>query len=154
MKKESSKKIFQRTAADLGFSGSNTTFLIKHGDKFLTVNFQNASGNRSFYINGGISYTELLSQTELEQIQTSPCNSQPYWPPVHVDFRAENIPGTPITQASIDEATSEHDIDKIETIIRTAIESMIIFTCNHGSREEVRRLKQARLFSAIINKEV
>ncbi|WP_081742257.1 DUF4304 domain-containing protein [Pseudomonas sp. FGI182] len=154
MRKEFTKKIFQRVASKLGLCGRDTTFFMKHGNAYLIVNFQKASGNRSFYINGGISYTDLLSSSDLEHSPVSAYNNQPTQFPTHVDFRAENVPNSPITQAEIDAAASNYDAIATEKIIFTALESMILFARNYGDREEVHRLKQAKLFPAIIKKEV
>lgn len=154
MSNESPKKIFQRIATSLGFSGRDTTLFMKCGDSYLICNLQKTPGSRSFYINGGISYIALLSDEDLEQSPVSAYGNQTTRFPTHVDFRAENIPNTPINQTKIDEAASNHNPSVIEEIISIALESMINFTCNHGDREEIRRLKQAKIFPAIINKEV
>lgn len=106
--------------------------------------------SRSFYINGGISYTALLSDEDLEQSPASAYDNQTARFPIHVDFLAENITNTPINQAQIDKTTSSQDTNAIEEIIFIALDSMIKFICNHGDREEVRRLKRAKIFPAII----
>lgn len=154
MSNESPKKIFQRIATGLGFIGRDTTLFMKCGDSYLICNLQKAPGSRSFYINGGISYIALLSDEDLEQSPVSAYGNQTTRFPIHVDFRAENLPNNPINQEKIDEAASNQDTSAIEKIISTALESMINFTCNYGSREEIRRLKQAKIFPAIINRQV
>ncbi|KAF4561646.1 hypothetical protein [Pseudomonas sp. CES] len=152
MKKESTKKIFQRVAAKFDLRGRDKTFFMRHGDTYLIVNLQKASDYCSFYINGGLSYIDLLSSTDLVCSPFSAYNNQSTQFPIHVDFRAENVPNSPITQAEIDAAASSHDAIALENIIFIALESMILFARNHGDRKEVRRLKQAKLFPAIIKK--
>jgi hypothetical protein len=127
---------------------------MRHEDTYLIINFQRSSSKRSFYINGGISYTELLSSDDQKHSPITAFNSEATKFPIHVDFRAENIPNAPVTQAEIDKIASSHDAKAIENIIHTAIESIIFFFYNHGSRAEVRKLKYAKLFSAIIRSNV
>lgn len=148
------RKIFQRIVTSLAFSGRDTTFFMKCGESHLICNLQKTPGSRSFYINGGTSYIALLPDEDLEQSPISAYGNQTTRFPTHADFRAENIPNTPINQAKIDEAASNQNPSAIEEIISIALESMINFTCSHGDREQVRRLKQAKKFPAIINKEV
>jgi hypothetical protein len=154
MSNESPKRIFQRIASSLGFSGRDRTFFMKCGGSYLICNLQKSLGSRSFYINGGICYIALLSDEDLEQSPASAYDNQTARFPIHVDFRAENIPNTPINQAQIDKATSNQDTSAIEKIIFIALDSMIKIICNHGDREEVRRLKRAKIFPAIINRQV
>lgn len=154
MKRESIKSIFKRTAAKFELCGSDSTFFLKMDNKYLIVNLQKSSNGKSFYINCGISYIELLSDEDIQHSPTTAFENKANRFPLHVDFRAESIPHTTFKQDQIDSASTGHNNQEIEKIFQAALQSVISFTQQHGSREEVRRLDQAKKLNAIINKEV
>lgn len=154
MKRESTKTIFKRAATKFEFSGDDSTFFLKMNDKYLIVNLQKSSSGKSFYINCGISFIELLCDEELQHSPTTTFENKANRFPAHVDFRVESIPHTTIKQDQIDSASTNQNTQEIEKILQAALQSVISFTQQHGSREEIRRLSQAEKFNAIINKEV
>lgn len=148
------RKIFTTISKQLGFTGKPPTFFVEHESYFLIINYQKSSHGSAFYINAGITYKELLAQEYKNADPTTAYSSAPSAFPIHVDFRAENIPQAPYTQSDFDKLSTSDDHKKIERCLHESIQALLKFSEKNHNRSTIRNLKETNKFSAIIMKSV
>lgn len=148
------RKTFAIISKQLGFRGKAPTFFTEYESYFLIINFQKSSHGNAFYINAGITYKELLDQAyKNADPSTAYSSTQPTFP-IHVDFRAENIPHAPYSQSDFDKCSDTDDHQKIERCLRESTQALLEFTKNNHNRSTIRKLKEANMFPATIMKSV
>ncbi|WP_175045606.1 DUF4304 domain-containing protein [Burkholderia lata] len=150
----STGKVFGQAAKVAGFHGAGATRFVELPHLWLLINHQKSSYSKSFYVNVGIFYKELLVGNFGEsEIKMAFKKSASIWQ--HVDFRLDDCPGVRGDfQAKVDACVAEGDMQGLEQILFDAFSALTEFAGESGDRKSIRRLVSEKKLAAMVLKEV
>jgi len=149
-------KIFGAAAKDAGFLGNTVTRYRDHDKFLLVINHQKSAFGRNFYLNVGLYFHEMLEEPLGETAMEGAFKVHTPAPHPHVSWRIENTPGMPaaVTQEHLDSLVVQNDTDDLRRTLGLALGVLLAFVDAHADRKALRQLTDARLFNAMILKEV
>jgi len=154
-KSKTSNKLFSEIADDFALSGVGTSRFIEFSSCYLLINHQKSSYSKSFFINVGIIYKELLGRNLTANELSDALNLKNPSIPVHVYFRLESFPSAPPDlQEKFDHLISEGSINELKEVMIDALNKLFIFIENNHDRKTIRKLFNEKKLSASIRKEV
>lgn len=149
-------KIFGAAAKDAGFLGNTVTRYRDHDKFLLVINHQKSAFGRRFYLNVGLYFREMLDEPLDETAIRGAFKVHTTTPLPHVSWRIEMTPGMPadVTQEHLDSLVVQNDVDQLRKTLSLALGALLTFVAAHADRKALRQLSDARLFNAMILKEV
>ncbi|MFG0632824.1 DUF4304 domain-containing protein [Pseudomonas sp. xss_2] len=156
MKKSvTTNKIFNSTSVQLGFQGDGATRFIEEADYYLLINHQKSAYNKTFYINVGVIYKELLCTRPSAQELNGAFNVKNPTTEIHVDFRLDDFPGASQNlQETFDSLVKQHELESIANVLMDNLKKLLSFMQKNYARDNIKSLRDQNKLSAMILKEV